>query len=68
MRENEDGTVSVESALEIYEPERWGILQEAKKQKTPDEAAEYGYKLGYSKGYNDGLIVGYAEAERKFNK
>ena len=44
-----------------YESVRQAILAEVGKTKTPDEAVQAGYNLGYGKGFQDGLSYGYAE-------
>lgn len=54
----------IETAQQDYEAARNKFLEEAARAKTPDEAAQAGFNLGYSKGYQDGLSQGYAEGVR----
>lgn len=43
---------------------RQDIVDEIARTKTPDEAAQVGYNLGYGRGFMDGLNAGYAEGQR----
>ena len=51
-----------------FEKFRADTVAEAARTKTPDEAAQVGYNIGYNKGFMDGMNLGYAEGVRNEKK
>ncbi len=51
--------------MQGYEDFRADTVAEIARTKNPDEAAQVGYNIGYSKGFMDGMNQGYAERLRE---